>query len=108
MESEEQVFIVLKRVEPEEQMDGSYVVLVQPTLFDPVAVICAWGNRQTAWQQMRILSALSSAEAQALANEIVEQKIRRGYEMVLAESRDNKSTPVERPKNVQLQQIGKL
>ena len=60
-------------------MDRWYTVLVQPTLLDPIAVICAWGNRQTAWQQMRVLPATSLAEALALANKIVAQKQRRGY-----------------------------
>ena len=89
-------------------MDRSYVVLVQPTLFDPVAVICAWGNRQTTWQRMRIFSVSSLIEAQTLANKIVGQKIRRGYELVFAENCDSKAMPGQRPKNEQLQQRQRL
>lgn len=67
---------VLKRVDPVEHVDRWYTVLVQPTLFEPVAVTCAWGNRQTAWQRMRIFPSESLEDAMALAEEIVAQKIR--------------------------------
>ena len=47
----------LKRVDPEEHMDRWYMVFVQATLFEPVAVICAWGNRRNSYQQLRVLPA---------------------------------------------------
>ena len=76
------MFTMLKRVEPAEQMDRWYMVAVQATLFEPVAVICAWGSRHTAYQQVRILSVTGEAEARALAAQIVATKCRRGYEVV--------------------------
>ena len=53
----------LKRVDPEEHMDRWYMVFVQATLFEPVAVICAWGNRRNSYQQLRVLPARSDDEA---------------------------------------------
>jgi predicted DNA-binding WGR domain protein len=69
----------LKRVDPEEHMDRWYMVFVQATLFEPVAVICAWGNRRNSYQQLRVLPAQSEGEAFTLAQKIVEQKLARGY-----------------------------
>jgi predicted DNA-binding WGR domain protein len=73
---------VMKRVEPEENMDRWYMVAVQATLFEPVAVVCAWGSRETTYQQLRIFPAENEREAQALATNIVAQKLKRGYVMV--------------------------
>jgi hypothetical protein len=39
---------LLKRFEPEENVNRWYLVHVQPTLFEPIAVICAWGSWETA------------------------------------------------------------
>ena len=76
---------VLVRKEPEQNMDRNYTVLIQPTLFEPLAVICLWGNRKTAWQRMRVLPVESAAEAKALAEKVVERKIRRGYRCIRVE-----------------------
>lgn len=73
---------IMKRIEPEENMDRWYLVTVQATLFDPVAVITAWGSRETTYQQMRIFPARSKEEALQLAVRIVGQKLRRGYMLV--------------------------
>ena len=70
---------VLKRVEPEEHIDRWYMVAVQPTLFEPLAVICTWGNRQNSWQQSRILPVASTTEAYEVAEKIITQKVKRGY-----------------------------
>jgi predicted DNA-binding WGR domain protein len=72
----------LKRVDPEEHMDRWYMVFVQATLFEPVAVICAWGNRRNSYQQLRVLPAHSEGEALTIAQKIVEQKLARGYALV--------------------------
>lgn len=69
---------VMRRIEPEEHIDRWYMVLVQPSLFEPLAVICAWGSRQNSYQQVRVLPAVSEAEALALAHKIVSRKVRRG------------------------------
>jgi predicted DNA-binding WGR domain protein len=69
----------MKRVDPEEGMDRWYMVFVQASLFDPAAVICAWGSRRTAYHQLRVLPAGSTDEALATAKKIVQQKVKRGY-----------------------------
>lgn len=76
------MFAVIKRVEPEEHMDRWYLIAVQETLFEPLAVVCAWGSRETSYQQMRILPADSVDNAQALAVRIIAQKLKRGYVLV--------------------------
>ena len=38
------IMVILKRVEPEEKVDRWYMVTVQPTLLEPVAVVCAYGE----------------------------------------------------------------
>ena len=63
-------------------MDRWYMVFVQASLLDPVAVICAWGNRRNSYQQLRVLPAASREEALQTAQGIVQQKLGRGYEIV--------------------------
>jgi predicted DNA-binding WGR domain protein len=69
----------LTRVDPDRHMDRWYSVTVQPTLLDPVAVVCAWGSRRSRYQRLRVLPAPSAAAAQAQADRIVRAKQRRGY-----------------------------
>ena len=76
------MFTFLKRVDPEENMDRWYMVFVQASLLDPVAVICAWGNRRNSYQQLRVLPAASWEEAHETAQDMVKKKVARGYEIV--------------------------
>jgi predicted DNA-binding WGR domain protein len=69
----------LVREEPENNVNRWYFVTVQPTLFEPLAVICFWGRRGTKYQRARILPAGTPAQAEELASWIVSQKIKRGY-----------------------------
>ena len=73
---------LLIRVDPEQRMNRWYRVHVQATLFDEFAVVCVWGSRETAFQQMRAIPAESLAEAQELAARIVTEKIARGYALL--------------------------
>ena len=77
------MLVVMKRLEPEENMDRWYLVTIQATLFAPVAVVTAWGSNQTAYQQMRASPAGSVAEATSMADEIVRAKLKRGYAIVI-------------------------
>jgi len=74
--------IVLKRVDPEANMNRTYMVTVQPTLLDAVAVVYAWGSRESSQQQVRVLPMASRAEAEALAEKMVKKKCKRGYVVV--------------------------
>jgi len=76
------MFTFLKRVDPDNNMDRWYMVFVQASLLDPVAVICAWGNRRNSYQQLRVLPAASWEEALQAAQGIVKQKLGRGYEVI--------------------------
>ena len=76
------MFTFLKRVDPKECMDRWYMVFVQASLLDPVAVICAWGNRRNSYQQLRVMPATSREEALQTAQGIVKQKLGRGYEII--------------------------
>jgi len=72
----------MNRVDPEEDMDRWYMVFVQATLLDSVAVVCAWGSRRTAYHQLRVRPASSTEEALTTAKKIVQQKVKRGYQAV--------------------------
>lgn len=69
----------LTKVDPDENINRWYLVFVQATLLDPMAVTCMWGSRETTWQQLRILPAASLHEAEVLAGKIIRGKIKRGY-----------------------------
>jgi len=90
------MFTFLKRVDLEEHMDRWYMVFVQASLLDPVAVICAWGNRRNSYQQLRVLPAASREEALQTAQGIVQQKLGRGYEIVSEIDDDDYSRPSSR------------
>lgn len=72
-------------------MNRWYAVSVQPTLLDGCAVLYLWGSRRTGYQRAHIIPTGSTDEAQALAEQIVARKLRRGYvrlnEIVPPESR---------------------
>ena len=74
---------VLHRIDPDENMDRWYLVTIQATLFDPIAVICQYGSRHRAWQQTRVIPVANAAEAEELAAKIVKAKVGRGYEVVI-------------------------
>lgn len=74
--------IFLVRVEPEKNVNRWYNVVVQPTLLDPWAVICAWGRRDSSYQRVRVLPVESLLAAETLANKVVAQKLSRGYSAV--------------------------
>jgi predicted DNA-binding WGR domain protein len=75
------MFTLLTRIDRDEGMNRWYMVTIQPTLFDPIAVVCAWGSRQNDYQQMRIMPVESVEEGVALAEKIVRNKERRGYQV---------------------------
>lgn len=61
------------------RIDRWYLVIIQPTLLDQAAVICAWGSRQTSYQRARIIPAATTAAAAGIAVKIIQEKIKRGY-----------------------------
>ena len=71
--------ILLSRVEPTANLNRWYLVSVQATLFDPCAVIVAWGRRDNEFQRWRTISVDTPEKASQLAEKIVKRKIQRGY-----------------------------
>ena len=69
----------LIRVDLEKHMDRRYTVSVQPTLLDPVAVVCIWGSRRSSYQRLQVHDAATLEEGQMMAEKIVREKMRRGY-----------------------------
>ncbi|MDL1889851.1 WGR domain-containing protein [Nitrospirales bacterium NOB] len=69
----------LIRVDLEKHMDRRYSVAIQPTLLDPIAVVCVWGSRRSNYQRMHVRPAITREEAEQVAEKIVRGKIRRGY-----------------------------
>ena len=70
----------LIRIDPDKHMDRRYSVAVQPTLLEPVAVVCLWGSRRSSYQRLQVHQANSWEEASAAAEKIIQEKIRRGYQ----------------------------
>ena len=78
--------ISLVRVDRERNMDRWYMVTVQATLFDEVAVICGWGRRGTEQARWRIFPMEDRRIAEELAAHIVRKKIQRGYQRIEEQS----------------------
>jgi len=77
------MMIVMVRIKTEKKMDRWYSVSVQPTLLDPWAVVCAWGNRHTNYLQTRILSVESPEAGKEIATSIIAKKVHRGYSIIV-------------------------
>ena len=73
--------IILHRIDPEKRMYRWYSVHVQLTLFDPWTVICAWGSLHTDFSQQRAIPCGNQKQAELLASQIVDRKLRCGYSL---------------------------
>ena len=73
------MYAFLIRVDSEENMNRWYLVFIQATLLEPIAVMCMWGSRDTAYQQTKVTPVATLQEAEILAEKIVKDKIKRGY-----------------------------
>lgn len=76
------MYTLLRRIDPAAHIDRWYMVTVQPSLLDDIAIICAYGNRRNEWQQLYVVPATSQAEAITQAQAIVDRKLRRGYQQI--------------------------
>jgi predicted DNA-binding WGR domain protein len=77
------MMILLNNIVPAENRNRWYMISVQATLFQPCAVIVAWGRRDNDFQQWRVIPMTSKAQADQLANKIIERKLKRGYTVCL-------------------------
>lgn len=76
------MLVLLRKFERDRSMNRWYMITIQASLLEPVAVVCAYGSWETSWQQLRVLPVFSQDEAQAVAATILRQKLQRGYEIV--------------------------
>ena len=66
-------------VDPSRRRWRRYRVCVQPTLLEPYAAVCEWGSLRTKYCRIRSIPCAGQAEAEELAQRIIERKKRRGY-----------------------------
>ena len=76
------MYILLKKVDAANNVNRWYAVFIQATLFDKIAVITAWGSLETSYQQTRSEPADTKELALRRADEIIQSKIKRGYQIV--------------------------
>lgn len=70
---------LLIKIIPEAAVNRWYLVMVQPSLLDKTAVLCAWGSRQTGYQRIKVLAADTPEAAEELAAKLVARRLKRGY-----------------------------
>lgn len=73
--------VYLTHVDPDRNMARFYTMSVQPTLFGECSVVREWG-RIGKGGQVRETHHTTPQEAQALAEQILRQKLRKGYQMI--------------------------
>ncbi|MCK6625574.1 MAG: WGR domain-containing protein [Anaerolineae bacterium] len=85
---------LLHRINPARNEARFYLVIVAPTLVDPIAVWRVWGRIGGA-QRSKIDPCGSAAEAEKLAEALVRRKIKRGYRVAGEpdEQEKEKATP---------------
>jgi predicted DNA-binding WGR domain protein len=74
--------VILHRVEPKKLVYRWYIVQIQPTLLDQLAVVCSWGSLRSNYSRQRAIPAESREKAEELAATIVERKVGKGYSKV--------------------------
>jgi len=67
------------RIDPAKNCYRWYRVWVQPDLFEDWVVWTAWGRLRSARYRQRLYPAVDPESAAALARQIINRKIRRGY-----------------------------
>jgi predicted DNA-binding WGR domain protein len=74
----------MARIDPDENANRWYAVGVQPSLLDPIAVVCFWGSRETAFQEMQIKPFDDQDAAREAADKMIRAKVRQkdGYIIV--------------------------
>ena len=76
------MFTILRRIEPDENINRWYVVSVQPSLIDSVSMVIAYGNARNAWQKLRVVPVDNYSEAEDQAQQLIDKKVARGYVIV--------------------------
>lgn len=69
------MLVLLRKFEPDQPMNRRYMITIQASLLEPIAVVCAYGSRGNSWQQLRVLPVSSQDEVQDVAAIILRQKL---------------------------------
>jgi predicted DNA-binding WGR domain protein len=72
----------LQHMDYGQNVNHFYLVGVQPSLFDNVALIRFWGSRQNTSQRVIVQPFDDQASARAAADRLIQQKVKRGYLIV--------------------------
>jgi len=72
--------VFLTRIDVSQNMARWYIIEVQPTLFDELAVVCGWGRIGTAYERWRVLPVDSQDKADEMVETIVRKKVKKGYQ----------------------------
>jgi len=78
--------IIIQRIDPQKCMYRWYSIRVQPTLFDRWSVVCSWGSLRSNFQQQRALPCENVMDANRVAQQVVDRKLRRGYKLMICKS----------------------
>lgn len=82
--------MLLHRIDPAGNEARFYLVVTSPSLFDPYAVIRVWG-RIGGHQRGMITPCVSAEEAERLAGQLIQRKVKRGYIPVKGEDFEGKN-----------------
>ena len=77
------MFVRLESVRPEQNRFRRYVVLVERTLWGTWGVICEWGRiGEQRPRGVTLRECLDRDNALALAAQVIERRLRRGYRVI--------------------------
>jgi predicted DNA-binding WGR domain protein len=71
--------MLMFKIVPEQKIARFYEVHVQSTLLDSHAVVCTWGSIKNGYHQVRMIKTQSVDEAEKIAQQIIQQKTKKGY-----------------------------
>lgn len=69
----------LVKIDTEKHMFRWYVVGIQSTLIDGIAVVYGWGSLKSTFQHWRSIRVRSQKEAEMIVKRILEQRKKKGY-----------------------------
>ncbi len=71
----------LTRIDPKQNMNRWYLVVIQPNLFNELTIFTAWGGRASGGMRFQMHAAASMSEAVKFARGIVRSKVGKGYQI---------------------------
>ncbi len=69
----------MSRIDPDKNANRWYLIGIQPSLFDPIALIRFWGSRTTTYQQVMVQPFDDQETAREAADKLICDKVRSGY-----------------------------